>query len=59
MSASSINFSGTTTLLTKPNLSASYADMNSPVSINSIAFDFPIALINRYVPPHPGIFAAF
>jgi hypothetical protein len=40
-------------LVNKPALSASAADILSPVSINSIALDLPISLVNLCVPPAP------
>lgn len=43
------------TLLTNPYENAVYASINSPVKVISIAFDLPTALINLWVPPHPGI----
>lgn len=53
--ASSTNFSGSTILLTKPYFNAVSASMNVPVSIISMAFDFPTSLISLWVPPAPGI----
>ena len=53
--ASSTSFSGACILLTRPYFSAVIASINSPVSYIYIALDFPTALINLYVPPHPGI----
>jgi len=44
-----------TTLLTRPLVDASSAPMKSPVIQSSIALDLPIALVNLWVPPIPGM----
>lgn len=47
--------SPSTTRLTSPHVSASLAEKNRPVKISSMARDFPIARVRRWVPPAPGM----
>ena len=57
--ASETNSSAGIILLTSPDLSASSAFMTLPVNTISIAFDLPINLASRCVPPDPGIIPIF